>query len=1661
MELYQRYGRLDTLDDLIRVRAADAIQEPILAYPKPSQDGVTLYEYFTGEELDCMVDQAVVKLMEVGIYPPREEGRVVALLTLSDMNMVVTFFALSRMGYTVMMLSPRLSAAACVALIDTAGCDTIMYGQTSSIRWTLGEILRLKVVQFRPIIQRPSERESKEGPALLVLHRSRNREAHRDRTALILHSSGSTGMPKPLFLSHRAIMTHPLRGPGLTSFNTLPWYHLHGLSTAFQAMYMRKVAYLWDASLPLTTTSVVAALQVAKPESVHGVAYLLQLLVDSADGLDALRSCELVTYGGAPCPDDLGDRLVAEGVRFGGMFGLTEAGLVAESISRPIGDPHWNYLRFFDNIKPNVWMKDIGNGLYEAVYLKGHPALTSSNSDNPPGSYHSKDVFAPHPEMSDRWKYITRLDDRIMLVNGEKVLPLPIEGTIKQSAFIDDAVVVGVGKEVPGLLLFRSDAAQKLSETEFVEAIWPNVQDANARAEQFSQITRSMICVLPFGSVRPQTDKGSTIRAKVYSQYANEIERLYSGVDDGTATTNGNGTGNGIVVPPQSDVGETESMLMKLCRDELGVHLPSQESEFFTAGLDSLKANHLRRLILKTFRIADHNALPQNVAFEAGNVTRLAARVDDAQGGRPSQVEKPEATMHDLVARYSTFKPHVPTSETTKNDRGVILTGATGSIGAHTLYQLLHDHTASVVYCLTRSDYPKQAIMDAFARKGLSVLPYRMKKIVALKCALDQPNMGLDRIVIEQMRQSVSLIIHTAWPVHFTLGLQSFAPHIQGLKNLIDFSMSVQMPAPAVMLFCSSISTALGSRSVEIDEGPVDGIDALDMGYARSKLIGERLISNARKAGARAFSLRIGQVSGHSKHGLWNDSEAIPLMLRSAQTLKALPSLDTVCSWLPADSLACVLLEIARYCSANSSDDFPTDGDDSIYNLSNPRTFHWSAMLRTLRQHGFEFETVPFDNWLKKLRDSESRGEEVVNPAVKLIEHYETMYGSEAPTPKIFRTDKAERDSATLRNGRLRIIEDGILARMDPSPPKVVKKRIRKPRGRGLRTNTGCLTCRTRHKKCDERKPRCGPCTNSDRDCIYAGDARDTTTTPATPATATTSASNSSRLQNILCSPHSAPPGPVAPTLDYDATSGPSLETHNILDPELVALYPNTRPQPTIPEIYDGSLQSTISVQSPETLTPDVNNDNATTKWLNLLATDAAQAGNGFSLPSSSDSSSASASQSRLSRGSVSLQDHATHTSTAQLFPPHIAERHAWQADSDIALTSHEAALFRNFADRIAQPLDLFDPHKHFSNYATRLALRNVGLMKAILALSARYSSLSSSNSDSTSPSQTSNSSVDPNESIQLYYETLHYVSTALQYNSYKHSEELLATAIVVSTYEMLDASEHNSNWQRHLKGVFWIQRSQDVNGASGGLRQAVWWAWLRQDLWAAFREHRRCFSFWQPIVDYPDLSHADLAYRSVYLLSQVVNYCTEPPPDSNTSDHDPEQIRLRTERGNELMEMLERWRSFASSAFKAFPSDTRDEVTGWTPIWIHPSSFGVALQVYSFAKILISLHRPVTTGFAGYRLFQKTLTDAVATITGIAMELTDPGCQILSAQCLFGAGLCVQDPAQQEAIITLIRACEGRTGWPMGTMQDDLRKEWAKAAEGTGGNGDGNVNLE
>jgi hypothetical protein len=63
--LVREFGPLQVLDDLIRLRAADTVQHPILAYPRSESDAVS-FDYYTGQDLDDMINHAVTSLMDDG-----------------------------------------------------------------------------------------------------------------------------------------------------------------------------------------------------------------------------------------------------------------------------------------------------------------------------------------------------------------------------------------------------------------------------------------------------------------------------------------------------------------------------------------------------------------------------------------------------------------------------------------------------------------------------------------------------------------------------------------------------------------------------------------------------------------------------------------------------------------------------------------------------------------------------------------------------------------------------------------------------------------------------------------------------------------------------------------------------------------------------------------------------------------------------------------------------------------------------------------------------------------------------------------------------------------------------------------------------------------------------------------------------------------------------------------------------------------------------------------------------------------------------------------------------------------------------------------------------------------------------------------------------------
>lgn len=215
--------------------------------------------------------------------------------------------------------------------------------------------------------------------------------------------------------------------------------------------------------------------------------------------------------------------------------------------------------------------------------------------------------------------------------------------------------------------------------------------------------------------------------------------------------------------------------------------------------------------------------------------------------------------------------------------------------------------------------------------------------------------------------------------------------------------------------------------------------------------------------------------------------------------------------------------------------------------------------------------------------------------------------------------------------------------------------------------------------------------------------------------------------------------------------------------------------------------------------------------------------------------------------------------------------------------------------------------------------------MNAILALAFRHLALNPRLDQETMPNKEA-------AALQYYYQTLHYVQRAMRFSSYKTSLELLATALIISAYEMLDNS--TNDWERHLEGVFLIQRSQTIHGESGGLHSAVWWAWLCQDIWAGFREKRKTLTFWVPQKPLSALLPHELAMRAIYITAKVISYCAETTTEENR--------RRRIEDANRLRAMLEDWRQHRTVEFSPLPLGASEYASYFRPIWIRPAAFGM-----------------------------------------------------------------------------------------------------------------------
>ncbi|TYJ58239.1 hypothetical protein B9479_001064 [Cryptococcus floricola] len=1083
----------------IPVLAAQSVTELIALRAKTQPDDPAVHTGAAefGQELKTLtyldlskaVDRLAAHYASLQIQPEVVTGdlppeRIAAVLTTSSINEMLLETALAKLGLAGLLLSTNNSTAAIVHLCKITKSEIFIYedkyeataNEARDLLQKEGIDIRLVPETRFPLWGPKGVREADIPPYPARL--TPQQEA--GRTLAILHSSGSTGFPKPVAITHYALLANAVRLLPVSTFLALPLFHAFGHAAAFVCLYHGKALIIMPPNISLTSANICRVIRESPtpPVQQYAVPYVLKLLAETDEGVQTLAKLAAVCYAGAALPDNLGDKLVEGGVNLVSIYGSTECGAVLSSFRDFKTDKSWNWLRNEGQIAQYLEALPQDSNTFEVVVRDGWPGKVTSNraSDN---AWCTSDLVLQHPEHPTWFKYLGRMDDTLNMLLGEKTNPVPIEMAIRgHSPLIQECIVFGDGKPQVGALILPSEQGAELSKDPkaFLDAVWHVIERANADAPTHSRILPEMVEILPYGTEIPVATKMSIIRPACYRKFADLIDSIYERFERGSGEPK-----KFITTKPELESFLTSIILSTISdkktqapgKEDVSAEL-GVDTDLFSFGIDSLQATRIKNVITKTLDLGNAK-IGQNIVYEYPSVGQLAEYLFNARkgNGADESPEKVYAKMWDMVDHYArqlskeeivvdlapigekkglSVDPYAtqlvaqeingdaelvspardielaspareiglanPTSNgklETISSKGqvVVLTGATGSLGAHLLDQLTRRPDVSKVICLSRAKSHADSLrrlQDSLAQRHRTLTSAAEAKIVSYAADVNSEDLGLSPELYESLKNEATAVIHNAWPVNFVLSVESFDEHIRGAFNLIDLTLKAPGQVKPAFFFSSSVSAQLASDVAATEVFPAKAETAM-MGYGRSKWVVEKIMERAGKeTKARCGVLRIGQLAGDTENGIWNETESWPLMFKSVNELHALPMISEAPSWLPVDQAASTIIEIVSSTTLASK---PSSA--SVYHIVNPHLSSWSDVLAGLAAGGLEFDTVPQTEWVARL--SQSNPDVAVNPAYKLLDFYQARFGSGDNIPELeFKVERTREESETMRN---------------------------------------------------------------------------------------------------------------------------------------------------------------------------------------------------------------------------------------------------------------------------------------------------------------------------------------------------------------------------------------------------------------------------------------------------------------------------------------------------------------------------------------------------------------------------------------------------------------------------------------------------------------------
>lgn len=411
-----------------------------------------------------------------------------------------------------------------------------------------------------------------------------------------------------------------------------------------------------------------------------------------------------------------------------------------------------------------------------------------------------------------------------------------------------------------------------------------------------------------------------------------------------------------------------EEALAGIWKELLQASRVGRTDNFFELGGHSLRALALLFRIRRTFS----RHLTIGDIYKSPTLKELARRIGGAEAVDEVVDLSREARLDDDVVRITHRRSRAPA-------RGILLTGSTGFVGRFLLARLL-DETGATIYCLVRgrsTEHAAERLTNTLIRYGLWNSEVN-RRVVVVPGDLALPKLGITDVAYKQLSEEVDSIYHCGTSMnHLETYAMAKRANVLGVKELLRLAASTN-PISLNYISTLGVFSSVDDRGTRLvcEDSPIDfEKHTTAHGYASSKWVGEKLFMLAGARGIPCNIFRLGLVWADAEQGRYDDLQREHRIFRSC-LLSGYGIRDYRYSMppTPVDYVARAVAFLASH--------YPQGG--GLFHIAAAHKEMGGVFERCNEVAGTNLQLLPFYDWISEAK--RLHGEGFSLPAVPLIE---------------------------------------------------------------------------------------------------------------------------------------------------------------------------------------------------------------------------------------------------------------------------------------------------------------------------------------------------------------------------------------------------------------------------------------------------------------------------------------------------------------------------------------------------------------------------------------------------------------------------------------------------------------------------------------------------